>query len=50
MTTKLTQEQFAQYEAIVNEYDRYRKLSQEEKEDIEYFFKTSISLIINFCH
>ena len=33
-TTTLAPEQFAQYEAIVNEYDRYRKLSQEEKEDL----------------
>ena len=33
-TTTLTTEQFAQYEAIVNEYDRYRKISQEEKEDL----------------
>ena len=41
MTTKLTQEQFAQYEAIVNEYDRYRKLSQEEKEDLIIRIATS---------
>jgi predicted transposase/invertase (TIGR01784 family) len=37
----LTQEQFAQYEAIVNEYDRFRKLSQEEKEDLIIRIATS---------
>ena len=40
-TTTLTAEQFAQYEAIVNEYDRYRKLSQEEKEDLIIRIATS---------
>ena len=37
----LTPEQFAQYEAIVNEYDRFRKLSQEEKEDLIIRIATS---------
>ena len=41
MKTTLTPEQFAQYEAIVNEYDRYRKLSQEEKEDLILRIATS---------
>ena len=41
MKTILTPEQFAQYEAIVNEYDRYRKLSQEEKEDLIIRIATS---------
>ena len=40
-TQTLTPEQFAQYEAIVNEYDRYRKLSQEEKEDLIIRIATS---------
>ena len=41
MKNSLTPEQFAQYEAIVNEYDRYRKLSQEEKEDLIIRIATS---------
>ena len=41
MKNTLTQEQFAQYEAVVNEYDRYRKLSQEEKEDLIIRIATS---------
>ena len=40
-SSSLTAEQFAQYEAIVNEYDRYRKLSQEEKEDLIIRIATS---------
>ena len=40
-TQNLSPEQFAQYEAIVNEYDRYRKLSQEEKEDLIIRIATS---------
>ena len=40
-TAQLTPEQFAQYEAIVNEYDRYRNLSQEEKEDLIIRIATS---------
>ena len=34
MKNSLTPEQYAQYEAVANEYDRYRKLSPEEKEDL----------------
>ena len=30
----LTPGQFAQYEAVLNEYDRFRSLSQEEKKDL----------------
>ena len=41
MKNTLTPEQFAQYEAIVNEYDRYRRLSQEEKEDLIIRIATS---------
>jgi hypothetical protein len=44
MNSKLTSEQFAQYEAIVNEYDRYRKLSPEEKEDLIIRIATSTYL------
>jgi predicted transposase/invertase (TIGR01784 family) len=38
---ELTKEQFAQYEAIVNEYDHYRELSPEEKEDLIIKIMTS---------
>ncbi len=41
MKTSLSPEQFAQYEAIVNEYDRFRNLSQEEKEDLIIKIATS---------
>ena len=33
-TINLTPEQFAQYEAILNEYDRFRTLSREERKDL----------------
>ena len=41
MKTKLTPGQFAQYEAVINEYDRYRKLSPEEKQDLIIRIATS---------
>ena len=37
----LTPEQFAQYEAIASEYDRFRRLSPEEKEDLIIRIATS---------
>jgi predicted transposase/invertase (TIGR01784 family) len=40
-TTSLTPEQFAQYEAIASEYDRFRRLSPEEKEDLIIRIATS---------
>ena len=40
-TTILTPEQFARYEAIASEYDRFRRLSQEEKEDLIIRIATS---------
>ncbi len=40
-TTTITPEQFAQYEAIISEYDRFRVLSQEEKEDLIIRIATS---------
>ena len=40
-TSLLTPELFAQYEAVINEYDRYRKLSPEEKEDLIINIATS---------
>ena len=41
METKLTPGQFAQYEAVINEYDRYRKLSPDEKQDLIIRIATS---------